>query len=811
MYTFNQCIQRLVILLLSLAATFFSNAQNRSIISGTLVDSNGVKPVPWATVGLYRSSDKEKPLQNIFSNSRGKFEFTEVDTGTYMVIATYTGYKDGEWDLRVDTGQTLIDLGPMILYPEPQQLGGVVVKASVRRPLLEQEDEKMIFNAESDPSLEGLTAVDVLRKTPFLSVDAQDNVQLNGQSNFKILLNGKETSMFSKNLKEALKSLPAGLIKKVEVSTNPSSKYDGEGVGGVINIITNKKIAGYNGNAGISYSTRNSYNVNGSINAKLGKAGLSAYYGVSGGRPPAYEFSSEIESLNPVAFYKRISEGSSLSKYTYEFGNLEFAWDIDSLNSLSIYGGIGGGDSRSHGNTRYDMILPDNAGAVTSFFSNQNRFSYPGYNTGVDYIRKFKNSAGREMAIKTYYNSYSDDSYNYSEQNNAGFDRFVVNDNRAPSRELTVQADMTYPLKKERKLEFGIKSVMRKATSDYRSLVKYDKDQEYSEDPTNANYFNYRQGVYSAFATYSFKWKKIGFKLGGRFEQTHVDGDFAKTETRVLQDYGTFMPSVYLSYKLRNIHSLSLAYSKRLRRPYIWNLNPFRSNIDSFNISYGNPELGPDVIHSVTAGYSVFKGNTNINLRLSQSFSNRQIIQYSVFDEETGINATVVDNVGLAYVTGLSLSLSARLTKKMGFSASNALRYTTLRNRFRPGQENQGWGGYAFINTDYSLTKKWSVYLSGSYWRSDPQLQGQSTRTINYSFGTNYKLFDQKLTLSATASNFFRKYITWRGHFVDDNFIRNTFSRNQERNINFSLRWSFGQLKDNVSRKRGVSNDDIRK
>jgi outer membrane cobalamin receptor len=790
---------------------FNSAAQQKKKITGLLIDSSNSKPVPWATVGLYKATNTQKPLQNLFSNSKGKFEFTDVDTGQYKVIVTYTGYQEMETDVKVDSSQMNIEMPSIKLIPESKQMTGVVVKASVRKPLLEQEDEKMIFNSETDPSLEGLTAIDVLRKTPFISVDGDDNVQLNGQSNFRILLNGKETPMFARNLKEALKSFPAGLIKKVEVSTSPSSKYDGEGVGGVINIITQKKMMGYNGSAGVSYNATNTYNASGSFNIKYGKTGLSGYYGQGGGRPPEYISHSEVESLKPVAFEKRISDSRGRSEYYHHYGNLEFAWDIDSVNTVSVYAGLNGGHGNGRNATQYRTTLPNNSNVQESFLNTASRYRYPGYNMGLDYVRKLKGIAGRELTFKAYYDDSKDDAYSTSEQFNPGSDRFIMNDNSAPNKQGTIQIDYAQPFKNGNKLEAGVKSILRQAYSDYVSMVRYDKTQEYTEDLANSNNFNYRQDVYSAFATYSFKWKTISFKFGGRFEQTHIDGDFVKTNTRVLQDYGTFLPNVFLSRKFNKIHNLTLSYSKRLRRPYIWDLNPFVSNTDSFNISYGNPQLGPDIIHSVETGYSVFKGNTNINVRLSQSFSNRQITRYTIFDDETGVAASITENAGISRVTGLNVNLSTKFTKKLSFSFGTGLRYTTLRNRYRPDQRNSGFGGYTHTNASYQITKKWTGFVTAYYFRADPQLQGQAGHNFNYNIGTNYKLFNQKLTVGISTVNLFRKYQDWRSFSQDENFIRSGYSRNVQRNITFSLRWNFGKLTENVSRKRGVANDDISK
>jgi outer membrane receptor protein involved in Fe transport len=795
---------------LLLIGSFAAHAQTKATITGSLLDSATNKPVAWATTGLYKKSNTVKPLQNLFSDNKGRFEFTAVDTGHYLVIVTYAGYIEKELHFFVDSGISKKDIGVISLSPAPKELGNVVVTAATRKPLLEQEDEKMIYNTEADPSVEGLTATDILRKTPFLSVDGDDNVRLNGQSNFKVLLNGKETAMFSKNLKEALKSFPANLIKKVEVSTSPSSKYDGEGIGGIINIITKKKVMGYNGNASISRSTIGNYNGNANLNFKYGKWGLTGYYGMGGGHPPLNSSSSEVESLNPVAFYKRLSTGNSRNKYFFNYGNVELSWDIDSLHTLSAYADINGGSGSSNSRADYEMILPSLVDTLRNSTTNYNSYKYPSFNYGVDFIKKFKGNTEKEWTFKFYREDSKDDSYGEGLQQSPGLQRFIINDNHSNNDQTTLQSDWVQPLKKSKKLEMGLKAILRRASSNYTSFYKYDANGKYEQDENNSNKFNYHQNVYSAYATYRFKWKEISFKLGARLEHTSIKGNFIKTATSVEQEYSTLMPNIYLSRKFNKIHTLSLSYGKRLRRPYIWDLNPFVNNTDSLNIYYGNPDLEPDIIHSVEAGYSVFKGNTNINFRLSQSFSGQQITRYTEFDDATGVFANVVNNGGISKVTGLNGNLSTKFTKKWSFSTGMGLRYTFIKNRYRPEQKNQGLGGHIYANTSYEITKKWTVSLNGSGFRGDAQLQGNYGFSVWYGAGTTYKLFKDKLTLSINANNFLKKEFEWRSEFEDENFIRRQNYRNIQRAINFSVRWNFGKLAESVSRKRGVSNDDLK-
>src|SRR5581483_7289412 len=203
-----------------------------------------------------------------------------------------------------------------------------VVVTSQRRPLVEQSDDKVSFNVEDDPTNKTETALDILRKTPFITVDGDDNISVNGKTNFKVLLNGRETSMFARNIKEALRGFPGAIISKIEVITTPSAKYDGEGIGGLINIITRKKVVGYNGTLSSFSRTSdklNNFSVNG--NAKVGSVGLSVFLN-SGYSNPVLQHNTNITTPTVQnAYAKRTLDGGQYASGNWSFGNAELSWE----------------------------------------------------------------------------------------------------------------------------------------------------------------------------------------------------------------------------------------------------------------------------------------------------------------------------------------------------------------------------------------------------------------------------------------------------------------------------------------------------
>src|SRR5215217_2906286 len=270
MKTFLLFFPLLAVLVLMPGYTF---SQSKLKLSGTVADSS--KPLALVTVRLFKKTNTT-PLQTVLSKDNGSFQLNKPDTGTYILSFTHTGFAEKRVPVSVASGTEDVQIDPVQLSKASGLLKEIVVTS--QRPLVEQSDDKIVFNVEDDPATKTETALDILRKTPFVTVDGEDNIKVNGKSNFKVLLNGRETSMFARNVKEAMRGFPGALISKIEVITSPSAKYDGEGIGGLINIITKKKIVGYNGTVSSFQRTIdkiNAFSVNG--NAKVGSLGASVF------------------------------------------------------------------------------------------------------------------------------------------------------------------------------------------------------------------------------------------------------------------------------------------------------------------------------------------------------------------------------------------------------------------------------------------------------------------------------------------------------------------------------------------------------
>lgn len=785
-----------------LPAQVFS--QNKTKLTGTVSDSS--KPLPLVTVRLLKKNIYT-PLQVTISKDNGTFQFNKPDTGSYILSFTHTGFAEKQIDITVSAQVVDMQIDPVQLTRTSSVLNGVVITA--QRPLIEQSDDKIVFNAEDDPATKTEMALDILRRTPFITVDGEDNIRVNGKTNFKVLLNGRETSMFTNNVKEVLRGFPGVIISKIEVITTPSAKYDGEGIGGLINIITKKKVLGYNGTLSSFHRTTDKvsdYSING--NAKVGDVGLSVFLSSGYQNPVAQYSTSTTVPTTPSVYTQRTLEGNQFPNSTWSFGNAELSWDIDTLNTISIYTNI---DSWST-TTESDQTITTNFATMpstVSYYHLDNYANNPGVNIGSDYIKHFKNNKEREFSIRFLSELGKSDSKLNSFQDNPGTDRYLINDSHSINNQYTIQIDNSIPLNKTAKLDGGIKAILRRASSDFQSFVKYNQSESYKLNMGNTDYFKYTQNVYSAYGMYTLRMKKSTLRLGMRLELTDVNGDFQSSNTEVKHNYTTILPNIQFTSRVTKVTTLSFGYTKRLQRPYIWDLNPFVNNNDSLNISFGNPDLGPQTIHALNAQVRFAKGSTFGGINIESSYSGNKILQYATFDAQTGITKTTSLNIGKEFQSSLNLNFSTKITPKWNLFVNGSLRYSTVTNNSNVSQTNSGFGGNFNLNTSYKFSEKFTIASYTGFWQ-DPQTI-QTTYPFNtwHNVSFNYKVFNKKVNISLRAVNYTEKTHDFKTITKDQNFYSTNVTRQVRRAAVVALTWNFGKLNENVSKKKGITNDDL--
>lgn len=797
-YMKNKNIYKTGMLLAACLALFISVSAQESAVKGRLVDSATTKPIPDATINFLQP--QKKISTTVVSDKNGTFQ-TILLPGQYKVTITHSSFRKKGSQLAVQ-GQP-VDMGNMQLVAAVKSLAEVTVIAT--RPLVEQKDDRLIYNVEEDPAAKSESASDILRKTPFVSVDGDGAIQVNGQSNFKVLLDGRETALFSTNVKEALKAFPGASISRIEVITSPSAKYDAEGVGGIINIITKNKVAGYNGTINSNINTIGHRSAGMNINLKKGKIGITGMYSVMSNPNLSSHQLSGTTPGQPLAFVRREVGGGRETEMFFHQGNLELSYDLDSTNTFVVYSNMS--MVRNEAVSQQSIYtLFANGNSDTDPYFLETRLAVPTHGFGTDFIRKYKGKPQKELTFRfqALYNTVRN--FANSHQEIGSFDRFILNNSEAFNSEYTVQADLIEPLNKTTRLETGVKTILRKAHSDFESQVKFNKAEPYHIDPANSNRFSYDQNVYGGYVSLNKTFKAVTARIGLRVEHTNVDGDFTSTNTVVRQQYTSFIPNLLLSKTFSKTMNSNLTYGLRLGRPSINSLNPFVNNSDSLFRSYGNPDLGPQYIHNIGWQIRFFKGSKVISLQTGFNFANNLIIQNPSFDAATGITSVTGANAGqireftLGFVSNLPVG-------KWNFGVNATGRFARIRNSLQSSFFGTT-AGNVNANIMYKASPRFTISSNSGYFVPLRTPNNSFPDNYFYGFSFSYKVFKQKLTITASTTNFFEEKRKLRFLTENDFFVTEAIHTNPFRNFGLAISYNFGRLKENVSKKKGVTNDD---
>ena len=352
-----------IFIMLFVSVTFNANAQKspqgQFSVKGVLVDSLSNEGEPYSTIRISLKSNPAKPVKLAVTDTNGKFSERLVSPGTYLISFSSVGKRTVQKEFTVSDTKKVADLGHIQMAEATEMLKGVEVVA--QKPLVKAEIDKVTYSIEDDPDSKTNSTLEMLRKVPLVTVDGEDKIQVNGSSNFKVHVNGKPNNMMSNNPTEVLKSLPANSVKSIEVITDPGAKYDAEGVGGILNIITTGGgMEGYTVTLNGGVSNRG-YNASGYGTVQIGKFTVTGNYAYNHNTSPRSYSSSGREDFTSDDYKYLSSESSSKHKGNFQYGSMEGSYEIDTLNLITFSMNMFGGKFKNNG---YDIVLDVNSGAI---------------------------------------------------------------------------------------------------------------------------------------------------------------------------------------------------------------------------------------------------------------------------------------------------------------------------------------------------------------------------------------------------------------------------------------------------------------
>jgi outer membrane receptor protein involved in Fe transport len=784
------------------------------IIKGIVIDSVTNKSMGYVTVVL-QDAKTQQSVKGSLTKDDGSFELKSATGKPYKLVFASVGFKTKT--INVSGADADVNVGKVFLSASSSQLKEVSVTAV--KPLMKQEVDRISYDIQADPDSKALSALEMMRKVPLLTVDGNDNIQLKGSSNYKILINGKESALVAKNPSDILKSMPATNIQKIEVITTPPAKYDAEGLSGIINIITKKNAdQGYN----IGVNTRfNSvfgpgYNLNGTL--KQGKFGMSLFAGFGSGGHQRTTFGS-VENI--FASKTNINQtGINTQNGRFHYLGTEMSYELDTLNlitaSLNLFG-----NNQDQANTQFSMT--NNQGIEQQAYTLQNTGtnSFTGLDAALNYQLGFKKSKDRLLTFSYKY-SYSPNKqlndnlfsgrFNYSPAIYPDFQQY----NDAGNKDHTIQIDYASPLSKQISIEAGAKAILRNNYSNFHVDDRNVATQQFVTNDTLTNNFNYHQDIYSLYNSYQLKLEKWTGKAGLRLEHTSLNADFISSGVTTAPSYNNLIPSVSIQRSFKT-SSINFGFTQRIQRPGIFQLNPFIDRSNPTFINAGNPKLKPELDNTFELTYSNFTKNS-INVGLSYAFSNNSIQNVSSLQsEQVGaktdtVTYTTFENLGTHKTLGLNVNTNLNITKQWTMGLNGQVNHIWLSGTFGGSMyHNDGFTGNAFGNTRYRFKNGFAFAFNAGYFSGNVNLQGKSSDFIFNQYLLSKEFFNKKLTLVLVANNPYQKYNTFRSTINSTAFYQTTFNQNYYRSLAFRVNFRFGKLNSDIKKNQhGIENDDTK-
>ncbi|MGE9516413.1 MAG: TonB-dependent receptor domain-containing protein [Solitalea-like symbiont of Tyrophagus putrescentiae] len=793
----------IVILLLSVVYINYTKASTLAApigkIYGKVVDSAN-NPIEIASVYLTPLGSKISNM-GTYTKEDGTFILENVKYGKYQLIVSFIGYNTfTSQEISIDEHNTQVNTNLIRLTDSNKKLEDVVI--TDQKKLVEIKTDRIVYNAEQDITNAGGSATDVLRKVPLVNVDAQGNVDLRGNTDLLILINGKPSPIFTNSLSDALETLPADQIKKIEVITTPSAKYGSEGSKGIINIITKeeKQYSGINGNINLSASKRSRANLGlNYYNKKFSASLMSSVYG-SFKSYGSYNFNKNI--YNPTNNNKYINtSGKTASHRLGILPYLTLNYNFDNLNTLSS--SLMFANRKGFNNQNVEQKIRGISNNIISEYYNQSDrdTKSDGVDWTLSYVKRFSKENQELNLDYNFSHSTSNTDLNGNSFIDANLDTLL---NNALSNNLSNNLDnsltmfYSHPIKKTIKIEAGSKATLRKMDTKYNYTLYKDTNAN-NVIGSIVNKLDFNQNIYAGYIMFNYNINtKTSLIAGSRIEYTHNKAAFTNNNLNhsLNNNYNNIMPSLALVYKLNDMSSVKLNYRRGIYRPTIKYLNPYEDRTDSLNIKQGNPDLLPENNDLVELGYNLFFNNIPIANIIAFYQRTSNAIEPVTNNLANGASLTTYYNIGTQTNLGLSLLSSYRFFKTLTLRGELSLFNSNYSNISNKDINSSKYISYkANLMASYSIINNLSAELFFIFNSPRYIAQGKRPSFSIISLGLR-KNFTKNLSMNLSVSNPFKENIDFITESKTNDFEQTAINSIPFRFISIGIRYKFGKLNE---------------
>jgi len=780
-------------------------------LTGRVLDGITNSPVEYANITLIRSRDSSAVSGGI-SNAEGYFDLRDLPLGRYSVRFEFMGYEKLTIDdIRLSPrGSVEKHLGDVRL--NPTTLVGSMVEVTGDRPLITQTIDKRIFNVEKSLTATGNSAIEVLEQIPSVDVDMDGTISLRGSSNVKILIDGKPSGLSDEDNSTLLEQIPASTIETVEIITNPSAKYDPDGMSGIINVVLKKnRLKGLTGSISGGFADVHRYNLSGQVNFRNKRLNVSSMLAYRSNRRDVggSNLMSTFDSTgNTINVLDQVSDGFRVfASYTARF-NTEYA--LNNHNNISaglminqrqrdfqefIEYQIGIRPSNLLPNYQRLSVSENKSQSVTYSLAWEKEFDQEGQALKLDF-RHTNNHADETGTHEQ--DGFADEPSFYERENTSRDDHRLTQ---------TWQLDYTHPLGEDHTLEFGLKNIYTYMDNVFNSLSQDSLNAAWTAVEDLNTHFLYDENILSAYLIYNRKIGLLGVQGGLRAEQATTESDIFDGN-KFENDYESVFPSLHLNYTLAPQKDLQVSYSRRVNRPRVRAVVPITNYYDPLNIRTGNPALLPEYIDSYELNYSQFSRGISLNGGIYYRQINDLIQRYkelALIDGNT-VSLTTYRNFNTGHSYGAELLVNARLWEVLKLMVSGNVTRTIIDESGLGADINTDSYGYFLRSTaTYSPFDNTDVQLFSMY-RSPRQIaQGSISNMFFANLSIKQRFWENRGSLTLQLSDVFdSRRFEYELKTVQFEQVRERTFSNRYVKLNFT--YKFGQFVDTRRDRRDSGN-----
>ncbi len=781
-------------------------------VSGRL--SSAQKTVEAASIGLLRIKDSAVVKRSV-TDKNGDFSMEKIPAGKYLVAVQAAGYAKYYSDaFELSANHQAHHLNITALKPVANELASVSVTS--KKPFIEQRLDKTVINVDASPSNAGTTVMDILEKSPGISVDKDGNISLKGKQGVMILIDGRPTYLSGQDLANMLRNMSSSHLDQIELMTNPPAKFDASGNAGVINIKTKKnKAQGFNGSLTTGYGQGVYPKANNSLNLNYRTGKFNLFGNAS------HYYSQNFNEINLTRIFRNKSSDTissifdqrTLSNREYRGYNFKTGFDYFASQKTTLGLVVTGFGNNGTEYMRNNTLIKDNSGVLNtrtqSANDGRNEFKNVGFNFN---LRHVFDTTGTELTSDVDYIHYA--SNNSQLLNSLFYDN--AGNKKGPDETMrglvpsdidiySAKVDFSKTLRGDIKFEAGIKSSY--VTTDNNAQYSNLQNGQYVIDSGRTNHFLYKENVNAAYVNFGKQFnKKWSGQFGLRTENTVMKGNQLTTGQTFNRHYTQLFPTVYIGYTLNDKNQFSLNYGRRINRPNYQDLNPFFYFLDKYTYQVGNPYLNPQFSHNIELSH-IYGGMLTTTINYSYT---TDIIQ-DVLEQIDSTTTTYVkkSNIASRWNLGASMSLGMPLAKWWRTNVYLLYYYNQYKGTVNGGPISIGGNNFmANMNNQFTFKKGWGAELSGFY--RGNSLEGvlviQPMGSMN--IGLSKQILNSKGTIKMNLSDVFYTQ-QFNGYSKYQNVDVTIHQVRDSRVFNVSFSYRFGKGKPvQQQRRRGSATDE---